>query len=83
MCLERAPHVFWKLHIPNSGYAVGWFVALPFMLGASYLFYLLIEKPSHRLARTFDVLGKLPEQKLAESSVTQAELDAAPQTNRG
>jgi peptidoglycan/LPS O-acetylase OafA/YrhL len=40
-----------RLPIPNLGYAVNWCAAYLFILIFSYAFFLLIEGPSHRLAR--------------------------------
>lgn len=48
-----AMDIFQKLHVPNVGYSLNWCISYTFILGASYVFYLAIEKPSHRLARRF------------------------------
>jgi len=41
------------LSLPQLGYFLNWISLLLFVLTASYLFYILVEKPSHRLARRF------------------------------
>ncbi len=46
-----ASTIFSKLRIPSFGYLVDWCLLMGFTLGVSYLFYVVIEKPSHRLAR--------------------------------
>jgi peptidoglycan/LPS O-acetylase OafA/YrhL len=45
--------IFNKLRLPSLGYNVDWCAAMAFIMGLSYLFYLCIERPSHRLARKF------------------------------
>lgn len=42
---------FDRLPIPHLGYFLSWTFAMSSALAFSYLFYLLIERPSHRLAR--------------------------------
>jgi peptidoglycan/LPS O-acetylase OafA/YrhL len=42
---------FWKLPIPNLGYFFSWLGPLLGSLASAYSFYLLVERPSHRLAR--------------------------------
>jgi peptidoglycan/LPS O-acetylase OafA/YrhL len=44
-------YIFTKLPIPNLGYAANWLATFSFVLAFSYLFYLCVEKPSHKLAR--------------------------------
>jgi peptidoglycan/LPS O-acetylase OafA/YrhL len=46
-----AQDIFLKLPIPNLGYLLNWIGAMAFCLAMSYIFYLLVELPSHRLAR--------------------------------
>jgi peptidoglycan/LPS O-acetylase OafA/YrhL len=43
--------LFDRLRIPNLGHGVVWVGAMASSLAVSYAFYLLIERPSHRLAR--------------------------------
>ncbi len=52
--------LFWRLPIPYLGYFVSWFAAIFSSLGLSYIFYLLVERPSHRLARRLSVARELP-----------------------
>jgi peptidoglycan/LPS O-acetylase OafA/YrhL len=47
----EGPAIFKMLPIPNLGFLGNWFGVLAISLGLSYLFYLLVENPSHRLAR--------------------------------
>ncbi|HXZ12307.1 MAG TPA: acyltransferase [Candidatus Sulfotelmatobacter sp.] len=46
-----------KFHVPNLGYISDWCLTAGFLLGVSYLFYLVIERPSHKLARRFQPTG--------------------------
>ena len=48
-----AMRMFWKLRLPNLGYMPNWLVLFAFVLCLSYVFYLAVERPSHRLARMF------------------------------
>lgn len=41
-----------RLPMPNFGFNLNWLVRMVFILGCSYLFYLLVEKPGHRVARS-------------------------------
>jgi peptidoglycan/LPS O-acetylase OafA/YrhL len=43
--------VIWRLGVPNLGYILEWFLSVCSALGTAYVFYLLVEKPSHQLAR--------------------------------
>jgi peptidoglycan/LPS O-acetylase OafA/YrhL len=46
-----------KLQVPSIGYILDWCVSIAFIGGISYLFYLSVEKPSHRLARRVMVIA--------------------------
>jgi peptidoglycan/LPS O-acetylase OafA/YrhL len=46
-----------KLQFPSFGYLVSWSAAYAFIFGMSYLFYLLVERPSHRMARKIVAIG--------------------------
>lgn len=48
---------FAKLRVPNLGYSLNWCVTVAFIMGISYLFYVCVERPSHRLARKFKDIG--------------------------
>ena len=57
-----------KIPMPNLGYAVNWCAANAFILLFSYVFFLLIERPSHRLARRISLRPALtlaPEKEVA------------------
>jgi peptidoglycan/LPS O-acetylase OafA/YrhL len=43
--------IFAKLRLPNLGDTVNWLLLQIFVLGTAYVFYVLVERPSHRLAR--------------------------------
>ena len=43
--------LFWRLHLPNLGYVFNWIGMMLCSLGLAYVFYILVEWPSHRLAR--------------------------------
>jgi peptidoglycan/LPS O-acetylase OafA/YrhL len=45
----------WPSHLP---YVAGWFASYTFVMGFSYLFYLAVEKPSHKLARKLGAVRK-------------------------
>jgi peptidoglycan/LPS O-acetylase OafA/YrhL len=57
--LVHAPGMgfYWKLPIPNLGYLLNWFGTMLSSLGVSYVFFLLVERPSHALARKIAVAG--------------------------
>jgi peptidoglycan/LPS O-acetylase OafA/YrhL len=44
---------FTKLSLPNLGFTLNWCATIAFIMGISYLFYMCVERPSHRLARKF------------------------------
>jgi peptidoglycan/LPS O-acetylase OafA/YrhL len=43
--------IYAKLPVPNFGAGLNWCLAIVFILGSAYLFYVVVERPSHRLAR--------------------------------
>ena len=45
------------LNLPFLGYFLDWIVTIFCSLGFAYVFYLLVEKPSHQLARKIQVYG--------------------------
>jgi peptidoglycan/LPS O-acetylase OafA/YrhL len=49
------PEFYKLLHVPDLGPLVNWLLLYGCILGASYLFYLAIERPSHLLARKIRV----------------------------
>ncbi len=45
-------HALWVLlPLPNLGFAINWLMFVTFIMTASFLFYLAIESPSHRIAK--------------------------------
>jgi peptidoglycan/LPS O-acetylase OafA/YrhL len=44
-----------KLRFPSLGYILDWCLSMVFILAIAYGFYLLVERPSHRLARSIMV----------------------------
>jgi peptidoglycan/LPS O-acetylase OafA/YrhL len=44
-------HVFGNLNLPAFGYLADWGLKMTFILAASYVFFLLVEKPSHKASR--------------------------------
>lgn len=54
---SEGPVIFARLPIPNLGYFLNWFGAMFSSLALSYIFYLFLERPSHRLARSISVRG--------------------------
>ena len=51
-----AMRLFARLSLPNIGFSLNWCASFAFILALSYLFYLAVERPSHRLARKFTVI---------------------------
>ena len=49
--------VFKKLPLPSFGYILDWCFSIAFIMGLSYLLYLVVERPSHRLARRIMVIA--------------------------
>src|SRR5208283_1214445 len=45
------------LHIPKPGLVAEWFIVLTCSLVFAYVFFLLVERPSHKLARSIKVKG--------------------------
>ena len=43
--------VYNHIFMPNLGFIINWFLRVGWTLGCSYVFYLLVEKPSHAFAR--------------------------------
>jgi len=71
--LVHAPGMgfYWRLPIPNLGYLLNWFATMLSSLGFSYVFYLLVERPSHNLARRFVVSAathQAPSERLASQT---------------
>jgi peptidoglycan/LPS O-acetylase OafA/YrhL len=50
--------LFGLLRIPNLGYLLNWPAVMLASLAFAFLFYLLVEKPSHQLARKVQVFAK-------------------------
>jgi peptidoglycan/LPS O-acetylase OafA/YrhL len=62
------------LHLPNFGYIVNWLLLYAGVLGISYVFYLCVEKPSHRLARRFHL--NPTRKKAAVAGLSEADSDS-------
>jgi peptidoglycan/LPS O-acetylase OafA/YrhL len=62
---------FPKLGLPNLGFLLNWIAGLVYALAMSYVFYLLVEGPSHRLARKIKVSPPEPAL-IAESAAVTA-----------
>jgi peptidoglycan/LPS O-acetylase OafA/YrhL len=59
--------LFGKLPIPYLGYILSWCLTMAFSLGTAYVFYRVVEKPSHELARKIRLVGaRAPERAAAE-----------------
>jgi peptidoglycan/LPS O-acetylase OafA/YrhL len=52
--------LFGWLRLPNLGYLFTWVGGMLCSLGFAYVFYRLVERPSHQLARKIRVYGKRP-----------------------
>jgi peptidoglycan/LPS O-acetylase OafA/YrhL len=48
--------LFWRLPIPNLGTVLTWLGTMLSSLGVAYLFYVAVERPSHRLARRISTI---------------------------
>lgn len=68
---------FLRLHVPSFGYIVDWSLCFGFVLAVSYLFYLCVEKPSHKLARKISTRKSRPP-KVAELVRAPAAADSFP-----
>jgi peptidoglycan/LPS O-acetylase OafA/YrhL len=53
-----AASLFAKLPLPNFGYIANWCVYYTFIFALSYVFYLCVESPSHKLARRLSTWGR-------------------------
>ncbi|GAC1621238.1 MAG: hypothetical protein NVS9B13_12540 [Candidatus Acidiferrum sp.] len=51
---------FLRLGLPNLGFLLNWMGAMGSSLAVSYVFYLLVERPSHQLARKIKVSAPAP-----------------------
>ena len=68
---------FEKLPIPYLGYLFNWFGTILSSLGFSYVFYLLVERPSHNLARKITAAGAA-RRVTTEQPVPQTETASVP-----
>jgi peptidoglycan/LPS O-acetylase OafA/YrhL len=48
---EQGITLYWFLRLPNLGYIITWLGTMGCSLGLAYVFYVLVERPSHLLAR--------------------------------
>jgi peptidoglycan/LPS O-acetylase OafA/YrhL len=67
---------FERLHLPSLGGVPDWIMVMASSLLFSYLFYLLIERPSHKLARKIRVRGARN-----VSDFKKVAVDASPELN--
>ena len=49
LLVAEQPHV--RLTLPDRGFNLNWCLKMSFILGVSYLIYLVVEKPGHLIAR--------------------------------
>jgi peptidoglycan/LPS O-acetylase OafA/YrhL len=68
--------LFGWLRVPNLGYILNWTATMLCSLGFAFLFYLVVERPSHQLARKVQVYAKgraaLREKPTSRSSTASA-----------
>lgn len=57
-----ANKAYWRMDLPNLGFNLNWCVQMLVIFGFSYLFYLIVEKPGHHIARHLGriLAGKKP-----------------------
>jgi peptidoglycan/LPS O-acetylase OafA/YrhL len=67
-----AMQAFSKIPVPNLGYIINWFVMYVFIFSFAYLFYLIVERPSHRLARRFRISAHKASLPIATAGVSQS-----------
>jgi peptidoglycan/LPS O-acetylase OafA/YrhL len=72
---------FKKLPLPNFGYNLNWCATIAFIMGISYLFYLCVERPSHRLARKFRAIAGLEMHSPIQSRPVIEEAGSTPQSS--
>lgn len=67
------------VRVPNLGAILNWTLTMVCSLGFAYVFYLLVEKPSHGLARKINVMGtrRTAAQEPLEDSATATGIQAA------
>jgi peptidoglycan/LPS O-acetylase OafA/YrhL len=53
--------IFVRLPVANLGFTVNWLLQFGWVLGVSYVFYLIVEKPSHAFARWLGRPSKIQE----------------------
>jgi peptidoglycan/LPS O-acetylase OafA/YrhL len=48
---QQGMELIWRLGLPNLGVITNWFLTVMLGLAGAYVFYVAVERPSHRLAR--------------------------------
>jgi peptidoglycan/LPS O-acetylase OafA/YrhL len=61
-----------KMHLPSLGYILDWFLLYALALSMAYLFYLCVERPSHRLARRIRLNPAVPREVAPELSPAES-----------
>jgi peptidoglycan/LPS O-acetylase OafA/YrhL len=62
-------HIYAQLRVPNFGAQLNWCLAIGFVMGSAYLFYLVVERPSHRLARRLGTGERPAPQRISQPAV--------------
>ena len=71
--------VFHALHLPSFGRIIDWFLVMSCCLAIGYVFYFVVERPSHRLARKIKVKGMQQAAKVSQADAIPSEpLSEAP-----
>jgi peptidoglycan/LPS O-acetylase OafA/YrhL len=70
---------FKKLSLPGLGHNLDWCATIAFVMGTSYLFYLCVERPSHRLARKFSAISGAGTHSEMQEHPTIEEASSTPQ----
>jgi peptidoglycan/LPS O-acetylase OafA/YrhL len=73
---EPAMRIVQKLNLPNFGEMPNWILSTGLILAMAYAFYLLIERPSHKLARMFQT-SVTAERPAPKANATEAPREAS------
>jgi peptidoglycan/LPS O-acetylase OafA/YrhL len=71
--------LFKKLSLPTLGYNLDWCATIAFIMATSYLFYLFVERPSHRLARKFRAVAQPEPRAPLQENTASDEIGSAAQ----
>lgn len=61
--------LYHQINVPNLGFILNWFLRFTWTIGCSYIFYLLIEKPSHSFARWVGRRGSPEKNRQTQESI--------------